>query len=94
MCLEDEWLELPKEQLVKFLTSEKLRVDSEFQVFSAAVRWITYNAVERRRYVFEILRHVRLPLLSLCLLEKSVGECQDASLKVALRFEIIYNNFC
>lgn len=85
VCLEDEWLELPKEQLVKFLTSEQLRVDSEFQVFSAAVRWITYNTVERRRYVFEILRHVRLPLLSLCLLEKSVGECQDASLKVALR---------
>lgn len=85
VCLEDEWPELPKDHLVKFLTSEELRVDSEFQVFSAAVRWIVCDSVKRRRYVFEILRHVRLPLLSLCLLEKAIGECQDASLKVALK---------
>lgn len=65
VCNEDELYELPKELIIKFLSSEYLRVDSEFQVFQAAIRWITYDIVQRRRYVFEILKHVRLPLLSL-----------------------------
>lgn len=65
VCNEEEIYELPKELIIKFLTSEYLKVDSEFQVFQAAIRWITYDIVQRRRYVFEILKHVRLPLLSL-----------------------------
>lgn len=62
---EDEIYELPKDQIIKFLSSEHLRVDTEFQVFQAAIRWITHDIIDRRRYVFEILKHVRLPLFSL-----------------------------
>lgn len=62
---EDEIYELPKEQIIEFLCSENLQVDSEFQVFQAAIRWITHDIVERRRYVFEILKFVRLSLLPL-----------------------------
>lgn len=65
VCNEDEIYELPKEEFIKFLSSEHVRVDSEFQVFQAAIRWITHNILDRRRYVFEILKHVRLPLFSL-----------------------------
>ncbi|XP_046686413.1 actin-binding protein IPP-like [Homalodisca vitripennis] len=82
---EEEFLELPKDQLVFFLSSEHLRVDSEFQVFQAALRWISHDIEQRKRYVFELLTHVRLPLLSVCLLEKTIVECTDISLKVALR---------
>lgn len=32
ICQEEEFFDLPMEQLVKFLSSEHLRVDSEFQV--------------------------------------------------------------
>lgn len=85
ICTEDEIYDLPKEQLTRFLTSENLRVDTEFQVFQAAVRWIEQDIVPRRRYVFEILKHVRLPLLSLCLLERTISECTDSSLRVALK---------
>lgn len=60
---EDEIYELPKEQMIELLASEHLQVDSEFQVFQAAVRWITHDIIDRRRYVFEILHHVRLSLL-------------------------------
>lgn len=60
---EDEIYELPKEQMIGLLASEHLQVDSEFQVFQAAVRWITHDIIDRRRYVFEILQHVRLSLL-------------------------------
>jgi actin-binding protein IPP len=34
VCCEDEFLELPKEQLCFFLSSEHLKVDSEFQVIT------------------------------------------------------------
>ena len=32
ICSEEEFFELPKELLTKFLSSEHLRVDTEFQV--------------------------------------------------------------
>lgn len=65
VCNEDEVYELPKDLIIKFLSSEYLRIDSEYQVFQSAIRWITYDIFQRRRYVFEILKHVRLSLLSL-----------------------------
>lgn len=65
VCKEDEIYELPKDHMIKFLHSEQLVVDSEYQVFQAAVRWITHDIMQRRRYVFEVLKNVRLPLLSL-----------------------------
>jgi actin-binding protein IPP len=85
ICSEEEFFELPKELLTKFLSSEHLRVDTEFQVFQAAMRWIMHDVTQRRRYVFEILSHVRLPLLSVCRLERAINDCGDGSLKVALR---------
>ena len=47
--------------------------------------WIGHEITTRRRYVFEILSHVRLPLIPSKLLENSIDECSDISLKVALR---------
>lgn len=54
-------------------------------MFEAAVRWITRDPLKRRRYVFEILKHVRLPLLAPAALERAITECDDGSLRVALR---------
>nr|XP_022915944.1 actin-binding protein IPP [Onthophagus taurus]XP_022915945.1 actin-binding protein IPP [Onthophagus taurus] len=85
ICQEEEIYELPKEEFIKFLSSERLRVDSEFQVFQAAIKWVEHNIIDRRRYVFEILKYVRLPLFSINLLEKAVNDCTDGSLKVALK---------
>lgn len=85
VVMEDEFLEIPRDVLVRILQSEYLRIDSEFQVFSAAMRWIGQDITMRRRYVFDILNQVRLPLIPSKLLEKSISECSDISLKVALR---------
>ncbi|KAL7648711.1 UNVERIFIED_CONTAM: hypothetical protein RMT77_000618 [Armadillidium vulgare] len=81
---EEEFLETPKEILLSFLKSEYLRVDNEFQIFSAAMRWIQHNVTSRRRHVFEILNHVRMPLISQKSLENYIADCWDISLKVAL----------
>lgn len=55
------------------------------QVFEAAMRWFAHEVILRRRYVFEILGHIRLPLLPAPLLERAITDCSDVSLKVALR---------
>lgn len=85
VCAEDELLELTKDELARFLSSEHLRVDTEFQVLEAAVRWVMHDIVDRRRYVFEVLKQVRVPLLAPRLLERAIADCADGSLRVALR---------
>ena len=59
-------------------------MDSEYQVFSATMNWINYDIANRRRYIFEVLKHVRLPLVATKLLESYVNNCTDLSLKVAM----------
>ena len=59
-------------------------MDSEYQVFSATMNWINYDITNRRRYIFEVLKHVRLPLVATKLLESYVNNCTDLSLKVAM----------
>ncbi|KAK2583482.1 hypothetical protein KPH14_009450 [Odynerus spinipes] len=94
---EEEFLDLPKEHLVRFLSSDLIHIDTEFQVFQAAYNWITHDVPARRCYVFEILGHIRLRLCSLARLERIILECKDASLIVALRSiekDLISNKGC
>ena len=63
MSVEEEFNDLPKELVLKLLISEDLRVDSEYQVFLAALSWLEHDVIGRRRFVFDILKHVRLPLV-------------------------------
>ena len=59
-------------------------MDSEYQVFFATMNWINHDIANRRRYIFEVLKHVRLPLVATKLLESYVNNCTDLSLKVAM----------
>lgn len=83
--MEDEFLDTPQNLLSKLLTSEYLRVDSELQVFHAALRWIKHDVIRRRCYVFDILSHVRLPLVPIRQIDIACKECRDMSVRVALR---------
>ncbi|CAH0394185.1 unnamed protein product [Bemisia tabaci] len=84
VCVEDEFHELPKNLLLKFLSSESLKVDSEYQVFSAALSWINHNLSLRREFVFDILSLVRLSLIPSHLIQQTIDKCKDMSLVVAL----------
>ena len=46
--------------------------------------WLEADIVDRRRFVFELLRSIRLSLVPSKLLEAYLGKCGDISLKVAL----------
>jgi len=84
VSLEEEFQELEMELLCQFISSEYLRVDSEYQVFCATMSWINHDIPNRRRYIFDVLKHVRLPLVATKLLEGYVNNCNDMSLKVAM----------
>lgn len=65
VCKEDEIYDLHKDDIILLLSSENLKIDSEFQVFQTALRWINHDIISRRQFVFDILKYVRLPLLPL-----------------------------
>ncbi|KAH8381180.1 actin-binding protein IPP [Drosophila serrata] len=86
ITLEDEFLETPQTLLSQLLNSELLRVDSESQVFQAALRWIKHDVTQRRCYVFDILSHVRMALVPVKVIDKALkDDCRDMSVKIALR---------
>lgn len=60
-------------------------MDSENQVFNAALRWISHDAVQRRQHVFDVLSNVRLSIVPIHVIDTAINECRDMSLKVALR---------
>ncbi|XP_013391404.1 actin-binding protein IPP [Lingula anatina] len=82
---EEEFFLLPKETVIKIFQSEELRIENEFQVFSAAMDWINHDIKARRPSVFDVLNPVRLSIISPAQLEKHIIMCEDLSLKVALR---------
>ncbi|XP_053625830.1 actin-binding protein IPP-like [Plodia interpunctella] len=81
----DELLELPLPQLITLLSSEQLKVDSEAQVLYPALRWLEHDPSGRRRHCFEVLGHVRLPLISPQILDEAIKNVQDPSIAVALK---------
>lgn len=85
VAVEDELLDTPQQLLARILASESLRVDTESQVFQAALRWIKHDVLQRRQYVFDILAHIRLALVPVQLIDAAVAECEDMSVLVALR---------
>jgi hypothetical protein len=81
----EEFLETPKILILQFLESEELKIDSEFQVLAAAIKWLTHDLNYRKPHVFEILQKVRLPLIPSALLQGFSDKLVDSSIQVALK---------
>ncbi|XP_077377309.1 actin-binding protein IPP isoform X2 [Festucalex cinctus] len=84
-CVGDEFRDLSKDQIVKLLRSEELRIEDEYQVFTAAMEWVLQDVAKRKKYVVEVLEPVRFPLLSPQRLFKYIEGMTDFSLRVALQ---------
>ncbi len=48
------------------------------------MNWIEWDISARRRFVFDILKFIRLPLVPCKLLDAYLAECTDISLGVAI----------
>lgn len=56
-----------------------------FQVLYPALRWLEHDPACRRRHCFEVLSHIRLPLISPQVLDEALKNVQDPSIAVALK---------
>ncbi|XP_001626972.2 actin-binding protein IPP [Nematostella vectensis] len=80
VCESEEYLELDRWHLLQLLDSEDLKIESECQVFEAAMRWVMFDMRSRREALGKILERIRLPLISPKYFEKFLSECQNESL--------------
>ncbi|XP_030852767.1 actin-binding protein IPP-like [Strongylocentrotus purpuratus] len=80
---EEEFFDLDVETLIEILQSEDLRVDNEYEVFEAAMNWISHDPPNRRKHLVRVLEPVRIPIIQPAQLFKYVEECKDLSLRIA-----------
>ncbi|XP_072297257.1 actin-binding protein IPP-like [Eucyclogobius newberryi] len=85
VCTTEDFIGLLKDQLVRLLRSEELRIEDEYQVFTAAMDWVLRDLSKRKKYIVEVLEPVRFPLLSPQRLLKYIEGIADFSLRVALQ---------
>ncbi|KAM6948168.1 actin-binding protein IPP [Aplochiton taeniatus] len=85
VCVSEEFWGLHSEQLVKLLRSEELRIEDEYQVFTAAMNWVLHDVGRRKKHVVEVLDPVRFPLISPQRLFRYIEGISDFSLRVALQ---------
>jgi len=71
----EEFLKLSLDEIQAFLSNDQLNVKSEFEVYEAALEWLLHKE-NRAQHLYEILKFVRLPLLSAKELLRSVGQNQ------------------
>ena len=59
----EEFLSLPPDEVVTLISREELNVRTEEEVFEAVLQWVKKDIVERKDFISELLKHVRLPLI-------------------------------
>ena len=81
---QEEFVQLTKKALFQILESEELKIESEEQVFEAAMRWVLHDISRGRESLGQILERIRLPLISPKFLEKYLLTCESASIQRTL----------
>ena len=61
----ETFLKLAKEDVVKFLSSDDIQIENEEQLLEIIKDWINYDPEVRKDYYTELLKFIRLPLISL-----------------------------
>ncbi|MCI4376962.1 hypothetical protein PGIGA_G00197720 [Pangasianodon gigas] len=85
VCEAEEFSSLSKDQLACLLRSEELRIEDEYQVFTAAMSWLLHDITHRKKHVVEVLEPIRFPLLSPQRLYAYIEGVSDFNLRVALQ---------
>ena len=69
----EEFLDQSVEDLVILLQSEELNIQNESQVYESVMRWVKHDITNRKDKLFQLLEHVRLPLIEVEYLVSCVG---------------------
>ena len=68
-----EFMDLPSQEIEKWISRDHIVVSAEEDVFKIIVRWITQNECERTEQFKELFRHVRLIFVSRDYLSTSIA---------------------
>lgn len=60
----EEFLDLTAEQLVKFLESDDLNIDTENDISSAVIRWVRFDPESRGLHLPNLMKNVRFSLIT------------------------------
>lgn len=60
----EEFLLLGFNEVQDLISNSQLNICSEEKVFSAVLNWVKHDLTERKKFVSELMTHVRLPLVS------------------------------
>lgn len=63
IILKEEFYKLNKDQLIKIISKDHISVESEMVILKSVIRWINFDKENRIKYLSEVIRHVRLPLM-------------------------------
>ena len=69
----DEFLAIPLERLLTYLTSDLIDVRSEETVYGAVIQWIEHSVRSRQAYKCSLMEHIRLATLPLRFIEDVVA---------------------
>lgn len=81
----DEFLQLPLDAVLRFLRSDELHIEAEYEVLNAALHWLDSDAACRRRSVYDVMATVRISLIPQSVCERSVAICEDLGIKFAVQ---------
>ncbi|XP_060857046.1 kelch-like protein 2 [Metopolophium dirhodum] len=93
----EDFLSLSSAQVIKLISSDKLKVSSEEKVFESVIRWVKHELGSRKCFLPHLLEYARLPLTSKnYIIDKVVEEpllkncfkCKDY-ISEALNFHIL-----
>ncbi|KAJ6643984.1 Kelch-like protein 17 [Pseudolycoriella hygida] len=59
----EEFLLLPFSEVNDLISNNQLNICSEEKVFLAVLNWIKHDLTERQKHIYELMSHVRLPLV-------------------------------
>ena len=69
----DEFLELPLDRLISYLSSDLIDVSKEEIVYDSALKWVKYDLDNRKHCLGDVLNHVRLATVDVHYLEDVVA---------------------
>ena len=76
----ESFLKLPKEEIIKFLSSDDIQIDNEEQLLEIIIDWVNYDLEMRKDWFTQLLKCIRLPHIQEKLGQKELTELSMASI--------------
>ena len=64
VAITDDFLNMSGKEIAMWISSDEVHIEAEEDVFKIILRWIMRNKKERKKYFFELFRHIRLVYVS------------------------------